>query len=161
MKKFLTAALLALAVSGLSAVPSFAWGTFGLIPHGCCCGCCCSCNVCIRPYNAFSPVCCGSLCCDGCMPFSGGACGNGCGIPACGLPASTCMNQLPGTAPAANPTAVAGAPTQPFGQPNMAAAAAPQGGLYSAGYHPTFYPGYGYGMPQAPAAGVPPYWGSK
>src|SRR5262245_5083536 len=37
-----------------------------------CKGCCCnkySTYICCRPYNAFSPVCFGSICCDGCCPL--------------------------------------------------------------------------------------------
>jgi hypothetical protein len=87
MKKLLPAALLALAVSGFVAAPSFA-GTFGLFPH---CGCCgCGAKFCVRQYNAFSPVCCGTIFCDGCCPFGNG-CGyggyggyGGCGFGGCG-----------------------------------------------------------------------------
>ncbi len=71
MKKLLPSALLALAVSGFAAAESFA-GAFGLFPH---CGCCgCGAKFCVRQYNAFSPVCCGTVFCDGCCPF-----GSGCG----------------------------------------------------------------------------------
>ncbi|HEY7312669.1 MAG TPA: hypothetical protein VH643_25110 [Gemmataceae bacterium] len=75
MKKILTAALLTLASSSLLATPSFAGCCFGLIPHSC--GCCS--KFCVRQYNAFSPVCCGTVYCDGCCPFGSGGCGGGCG----------------------------------------------------------------------------------
>jgi hypothetical protein len=73
MKKLLVSWILGLAALGMWATPSHAFHhTFGLfVHHGCCghcCGCCCS-TICVRPYNAFSPVCCGTLCCDGCNPF--------------------------------------------------------------------------------------------
>jgi hypothetical protein len=38
-----------------------------------CWGCghgCCDVHICCRPYNAFTPVCCGNLTCDGCCPLS-------------------------------------------------------------------------------------------
>ncbi len=73
MKRLLLAALV-----GLGAwlqIPSqvMASGAFGLFTCG---GCCkkCGCEVCIRPYNAFSPVLCGSICVDNCFPFSGPQC---------------------------------------------------------------------------------------
>src|SRR5947209_10766738 len=84
MKKLLLAGVLAVATCGLVAAPSFA-GAFGLFTCGGCC--CCGCNFCVRQYNAFSPVCCGSITCDGCLPIAGcGAGGQGLnysGIP-CG-----------------------------------------------------------------------------
>jgi hypothetical protein len=85
MKKLFSSALLSLVVSGLAAVPSFAGCTFGLFPHSCgCCGC--GAKFCVRQYNAFSPVCCGTVFCDGCCPFGSG-CGQGmggCGMGGCG-----------------------------------------------------------------------------
>jgi hypothetical protein len=82
MKKLLFSSVLALAGLGLCAAPSQAW-TFGLIPYHCwpcggCSGCgkCCG-MICIRPYNAFSPVASGSMCFDGCNPFCGGGCPGG------------------------------------------------------------------------------------
>src|SRR3954451_12223106 len=84
MKKLLLAGVLAVATCGLVAAPSFA-GAFGLFTCGGCCSC--GCNFCVRQYNAFSPVCCGSITCDGCLPIAGcGAGGQGLnysGIP-CG-----------------------------------------------------------------------------
>jgi hypothetical protein len=174
MKKMLPAALLALVVSGLAATSSFA-GALGLIPHGCCFGCCCGCKVCIRPYNAFTPVVCGHLCADGCFPFGLSSCGGGfagygggcCGFPAyggdaCG-PLSTCdggpgSNGCNGNLPPAN-----GAPMSAvYPQPSM--------DVYAAGYHPAAVmpyaypqaPGYGVvpqmPVPQAAPANVPAYW---
>jgi hypothetical protein len=89
MKKLLPSAILALVVSGLATVPSFAGCCFGLCYHHCgCCGC--GAMFCVRQYNAFSPVCCGTVYCDGCCPFGppGGGCGPaGCGLPFSGMPA--------------------------------------------------------------------------
>lgn len=73
MKRLLLASLLGL--SALLQVPGqvSASGAFGLFTCG---GCCkkCGCEVCIRPYNAFSPVLCGSICVDNCVPFVGPQC---------------------------------------------------------------------------------------
>ncbi len=105
MKKLLPSAVLALLVSGAVTAQSFAGCCFGLLPN--LCGCCgCGAKFCVRQYNAFSPVCSGTVFCDGCCPF--GACGGGgyggfggcadgmcgpggCGImPFSGLPAGAC-----------------------------------------------------------------------
>jgi hypothetical protein len=57
MKRFLLAIPLALTVTALVTAPTFAWHrNFGLIPRHLCRSCC---GVTIRPYNAFTPVCCG------------------------------------------------------------------------------------------------------
>jgi hypothetical protein len=108
MKKLLPSALLALAAFGFVTGESFA-GCFGLIPHHGCCGHCgCGATFCVRQYNAFSPVACGSLCLDGVAPFSAGygggcgACADGmcpggfCGLNYSGLPAGPgCLGCLP------------------------------------------------------------------
>jgi hypothetical protein len=78
MKKLIISALLAFAASSLVAVPSFAGCCFGLCKHHCgCCGC--GAKFCVRQYNAFSPVCCGTVFCDGCCPFGSGGYGPGFG----------------------------------------------------------------------------------
>lgn len=73
MKRLLLVAILGLAA--LFQLPGrvSASGAFGLFTCG---GCCkkCGCEVCIRPYNAFSPVLCGSICVDNCFPFVGPQC---------------------------------------------------------------------------------------
>ncbi len=90
MKRLLLIVILGLA--GLTQVPgtASALGTFGLFT---CCGCRNGCGgeVCIRPYNAFSPVLCGTLYCDGCFPFAGSPCARSpmpccCGMPMAGGP---------------------------------------------------------------------------
>jgi hypothetical protein len=158
MKNLFSAGLLALALTGLSAPSSFA-GAFGLIPHHHCCSC--GCSVCIRPYNAFSPVCCGTMYCDGCFPFTGGPGGpGGCGPGGCapgglnyfGLPCDGgCVGQGdPVSDPSSTPpTATVGG--VPPGSVSHMAAYPPQTGLSAVGY----YPGYGYGyVPQLPAYGA-------
>lgn len=68
MKKLLLS--IALGLAALSVTPSASQaGTFGLFTCSSCCGCSSSCNFCVRPYNAFTPVCCGNITCMGCMPF--------------------------------------------------------------------------------------------
>jgi hypothetical protein len=187
MKKVLTVALLSLSLTG-PAVPSASAGAFGLFPS---CGCCgCGCSVCIRQYNAFSPVCCGTMFCDGCMPF--GNCGaGGCGGPAgpwglnymgqagcgaCGAggcgPGGCAANfgQLPPTGgmPVVPPGATVESMPQamPTGPTSATTVAVGQPGAYPVSYHPAYYPGYGYGYaPQMPASGpggnVPVYWNGR
>ncbi|MHB1421632.1 MAG: hypothetical protein ACYC3I_00265 [Gemmataceae bacterium] len=74
MKKLLPSAVLALVVSAGMTAQSFAGCCFGLFTN--CCGC--SAKFCVRQYNAFSPVCCGTVYCDGCCPFGSGGAGGGC-----------------------------------------------------------------------------------
>jgi hypothetical protein len=69
MKKLIFSAAIGLALVALTPALSQA-GTFGLITGGWCCGCCNKCNFCVRPYNAFTPVCSGNITCMGCMPFA-------------------------------------------------------------------------------------------
>ncbi len=167
MKKLTLAAILSLAVAAVWTTPSPAW-TFGLIVHHGCCGCgChgCGFNICCRPYNAFTPVCCGTLCCDGCCPINmGGGCGpamagpcgpcdgGACGAP--GLGALPAVGSLPSTdcAPIAS--------SMPTASPSNGMNPA----VPSAAYATSFYPGYVYGM-QPPAAAaaynVPAYWNAK
>jgi hypothetical protein len=66
MKKLLLS--IALGLSALAVTPEASKaGTFGLFTCG---GCgCSSCCFCVRPYNAFTPVCSGNITCMGCMPF--------------------------------------------------------------------------------------------
>jgi hypothetical protein len=165
MNKLLTRSLLALTVVALTAAPSFAGRTFGLfVGCGHCCG---GCNFCVRPYNAFSPVCSGSICCDGCLPFGGG--GN-LGLNYSGFPAGCqamgeCTDGVPmdataqfpfsGQAPAMAqaPTPVPTAMQGGAGYPTWNAAM-PYNPMQPAGYQLP-YPGYNYGY--APM-NVPAYW---
>jgi hypothetical protein len=140
MKKLLPSAVLALVVSAGMAAQSFASGCcFGLFPK--CCGCCgCGAKFCVRQYNAFSPVCSGTVFCDGCCPFgpcggyggyggpcAGGMCGaGGCGMmpfsglaaPACGPMGcgdGACLGSLPASEPTPGAPMMqgAGAPMMP------------------------------------------------
>jgi hypothetical protein len=82
MKKLLLTAILGLAA--LIQVPGrTSAGAFGLFTGQSCCGGC-GCCVCIRPYNAFTPVLCGTIYSDCCWPSCGPQPGHcGCG-PTCG-----------------------------------------------------------------------------
>ncbi len=65
-----------------------------------CCGCrhhCCEMHICCRPYNAFTPICCGNLFCDGCCPNPCAAASGCCAMPSygCGMPAP-CMGGFDG-----------------------------------------------------------------
>lgn len=119
MKKLLPSAVLAVVVSGVLAAQSFAGCCFGLFYRHC--GCCsCGATFCVRQYNAFSPVCSGTVFCDGCCPF--GACGaGGCGAGGCGvmpysgvLPGACADGAGFGSLPAADPVAGAPAPAAPL-----------------------------------------------
>jgi hypothetical protein len=110
MKNLLPSAVLALAVSGFVTASSFAGCTFGLCYSKGCCGC--GAKFCVRQYNAFSPVCSGTVFCDGCCPFGsgcgpggygggyggpGGPCAGGmCPGGSCGVPFSGVMSCPPG-----------------------------------------------------------------
>lgn len=122
MKKLLSSAMLALAVSAFVTAESFAGCCFGLCYRHCgCCGC--GAKFCVRQYNAFSPVCCGTVFCDGCCPFGsgggygpgpgygGGPCAGGMcpgmmnysgmmGCPAGGCGDGACLGSLPASEPA-------------------------------------------------------------
>jgi hypothetical protein len=156
------------------ATPSFAFfRAFGLLPCGLCCNRCCT-TFCIRPYNAFSPACCGNVCGYGCNPYAGSGPGGACDGGACpggygeGLP----MGQMPVEGihgavitPSITPAPVAGPAMAPV--PNghtslMAPGAMPYGAvpvgynpMMAPGYNPMMAPGSGYGM--MPAS-VPAYW---
>jgi hypothetical protein len=184
MKKLLPSAVLALVVSGALSAQSFAGCCFGLIPHHGCCGCCgCGASFCVRQYNAFSPVCCGTVFCDGCCPF--GACGGGyggygCGMgpvggmmPYGGLPAGCCGpagcggdGAFLGSLPAADPEV--GAP----GAPAAPAAPLPSGTtsqlvndrpIQNATYRPASYtpaPTVAPRPMQPQMMAAPSYWGN-
>jgi hypothetical protein len=88
MKKLLFVALLSLAGVGLTSGQASAW----LFCHHCCSG---SATLCIKPYNAFSPSCFGTIACDGCFPVNfgnHGPCGpyGPCGAGGCGAGGPAC-----------------------------------------------------------------------
>src|SRR5262249_2617705 len=76
MKKLFAAALLSCAIVGATTSQASAWG---------CWRCCNSCyaKICVRPYNAFTPTCFGTITCIGCNPVNFGGPMGGMG-PACG-----------------------------------------------------------------------------
>lgn len=91
MKKFLITSLICLMVLGIGTGTERAFGFFRWLK-------CHRCNkfsthITIRPYNAFTPICSGSLFCDGCSPFQGG-CNpfmmGGCGMPPMYTPGYGC-----------------------------------------------------------------------
>jgi hypothetical protein len=166
MKKLVVVACLSLATVGMASGQAFALGC------GCRkCGCCYKFSICCRPYNAFSPICCGNLCCDGCC---GCCCQPPCG---CSLhlgcnghagPDCSCLGHLPAhddhghgpavtspAAPAASPP-VGPMPTPlPKGAPAgpttlQLPAPAYFGPVQNATYQPAYYGGYG--MPMGPYA---------
>ena len=117
MKKLLFSAFLGLATVALTPARSQA-KTFGLFYGGHCC--CSQCNFCVRPYNAFTPVCCGNITCMGCcMPFApqpgygglgysgGDFAGPGCPAPGCD--GDTIVGQVQ-TLPALPPPPAPGGP---------------------------------------------------
>jgi hypothetical protein len=62
MNKLIAATLASLAALGLATDRAAAW-----CHHGC--DQCCT-TICLRQYNAFTPICYGSLSCDGCCPLN-------------------------------------------------------------------------------------------
>ena len=70
MKKLFALGFLSLAAIGLASGPAAAW--WPCFP--CSCKSCCTTTICLKQYNAFTPVCWGSLTCDGCCPMNFGCC---------------------------------------------------------------------------------------
>ena len=134
-----------------------------------CCRHCCKCStyICCTPYNAFSPCCCGSICCNGCCPFScGPCCAPCCPTPCCGpslLSSNCCESEgtpcAPGYVP---PQPMPNASPAPNWAPPAPAPMVSQAPMWNmpavqqTGYYPGYYPAY---QPQGywPVA-VPSYW---
>jgi hypothetical protein len=157
MKKLLFLGLLSLA--SVAALPPSAQAWF----HHLCCHHCndCTTTIRVRPYNAFSPICCGTLDCVGCCPMNFGCgqqprCGPSCFQSACCGPQSCftsgccdsgCLppagQPMPQTAP--GQPMPQGVPGQQFTPPN------PQplnpGAFMMPMQNPMAY-GYGYGPVQ-------------
>lgn len=174
LKPFVVA--LSLAGLALSAAPASAWWLMrkhGINRY--------STVVVCRPYNAFTPVCSGSLVCDGCCPFScpqmpsGAACSPLLGNPMLGMcynPAGMAgMAQAPqmgygqpmGYGPAmAMPgqqfQAPMPAPMPPQQQTYMPMPYQVQPANYQQGYYPVYYPIYPDPMTINPYQQVPSYW---
>lgn len=125
MKKLLILATLAF----VSAPMAQAGGTFGLFT----CKSCSQCNVCVRPYNAFSPVCLPNI---GCGGFSN----------SCGQGGFTNFNYIEGgSVPMASPV--------PMGNP--AQGPGKKGAYLIPGYPANYYPVYIQGGYPAPMQVVP------
>lgn len=179
MKRMLIIAALGLAGLGLGSGQANAW----IFSHFCrSCHKCCDGTICLKQYNAFSPVASGSLVVDGCLPifantngpwpsYGGMGCGPmGCGadggylggaplaagqtLPDGAVPPGT---TVPGaTTPTSEPP-VFNAPT-----PTPAPAAGPAARMarppiQMAGYRPPYFPGYGYPGYGYPGYGYPGY----
>ena len=142
MKKILLGGLLGLA--SLTMAPSAFAGPFGCCvgsAYGCCLGncfrkCCCKrdcCSVlCLRQYNAFTPVICGNV-----------NCGTGYDV----LMPQACTPYYGAGAPGPYVIGGIGALPTPQGYPMAAGPMTPYGPVQSIGY----YPGYGYyGVPVMP-----------
>jgi hypothetical protein len=139
---------------GLLSLAGLLWGAAttdaGIFGH--CCGChhCCDIKICCRPYNAFSPICCGNLFCDGCCPSPCGGAVGCCNFPSwgCGMPAPVCS----GFAEACVPSGCApgGAPCQslPSAPPATPTGTTPSGPAPSGtGVPPILNHTAGYGQP--------------
>jgi hypothetical protein len=170
MKKLLMLGLMSLVVLGGSAQEGWAWGRCGCNKY--------TTTLCIRPYNAFSPVAYGSIVADGCMPinlyggqlgplgmggccappscfgpnYGGGCCSSGCCENGC-LPAPGSFANAPTMQVTPGQQMPQGQPGQPFTPP--APTPVPVGqSSYMVPMQPTM--GYGYG-PIQPAGYVPGY----
>lgn len=189
MKKLLPTAVMALVVSGFATAQSFAGCTFGLFYNHCgCCGC--GAKFCVRQYNAFSPVCSGTVFCDGCTPFgpgcggggyggygpcAGGMCpSGGCGVPFSGMLScpsggcadGACLGSLPASEPAPADSAA------PSANPVVSPSALPSGPtsqvVNDRPIQNATYRSVGYTAPSQPAPvrmqpqmiAAPSYWGN-
>jgi hypothetical protein len=180
MKKLLLSAFLGFATLALTPALSQA-KTFGLFT-GCGLCCCSKCTFCVRPYNAFTPVCSGNITCMGCcMPFApqpnyGGldypGAGPGCPAPGYGgetilgqvqtlpalppLPApggTTTVQPTPGPAPGQQPTIITPVPGTSMAPNPYGAVQANYRAASAPTYNPSAYYTY-YGT-------VPYYWNAK
>lgn len=66
MKKLFALAFMSLAAVSWTPTTASAWWPF----YPACCKSCCTTTICLRQYNAFTPVCSGTLNCDGCCPVN-------------------------------------------------------------------------------------------
>jgi hypothetical protein len=175
MKKLFALAFMSLAVIGGTTSTASAWWPCFPLCGGCSSGCCTT--IKLRQYNAFTPICCGTLNCDGCCPlnlscgqlgsgpaiFGAGCAGGNCYAPHGAsvyagdmyplgqLPPAAILSQPPMPAPAANGMPAAPAATMPVppGATSFAPRAFPAASVQPVGYRPMYYYGYGY---------APYYW---
>ena len=155
--KTLVLTALSLASLALSAAPASAWWlhrNHGINRY--------STVVVCRPYNAFTPVCAGSLVCDGCCPFScpqlprGAACG-----PVLGNPLLAMCHDPVGMNAAARQMQPMMMQAPMMGMPqqvpmNLQAQMPMTYPVMPAGYQPSMTPVY-YPIMPAPMS-VPAYW---
>jgi hypothetical protein len=179
MKKVLSIGVLTLASLWLTPGASSAGGTFGYFtqascwPFNCCAGCkCCSSTLCIKPYNAFSPTCSGTMYCDGFCPLGSPP---GYGSPQCALPIAP-FGSLPSVGSCCeDPTTSSAAPAAPgaFEAQRISNPPAPLPAVNTSGFrqnpvasygpmqigytYPAYAPSYNYVQPMA----VPYYWNSN
>jgi len=179
MKKLFALACISLAAVTGTASPAQAWWPcFPLFD--CCKGSCCSTTICLRQYNAFTPVCSGTLNCNGCCPLNlssgypgsgpavvGPDCMNGTGYGGYGpygssvytggypmgqLPPATMLTQPPMQGPIMGGMPMA--PTAPVQMQPNTTSAAPQYLPFAGQVQPVGYRSYYYGA-------VPYYWNSN
>ncbi|MGE3804602.1 MAG: hypothetical protein AB7K24_08015 [Gemmataceae bacterium] len=174
MKRLFALGVMTVAVLGFSAQSAFAW--WPCFPL---CGCCkkskCCTTISIKQYNAFTPVCCGSLHCDGCCPvnMSPPCCGvqSMCGPGIFGLGASCygggcceggscCADSCGGQLPAATSLPQA-QPNTAYTAPLPAQSRMPMGApVHQTGYQPMMNPYMGmnpYAQQMNPYMGMNPY----
>jgi hypothetical protein len=120
MKRLILSVCLGLAFAAQVPERVAAGGTLGLCVCGSC-GSCGGCGICIRPYNAFTPVLCGTTCGVGCAQPPCG-CPGGCGMPGYG-PGMAYGPMMGGPV---GPYAYYPGPMNPPGQMPQAAAPLPQ-----------------------------------
>jgi hypothetical protein len=175
MKKSLSIGVLTLASMWLTAGTSSAGGTFGLFTQASCwpfnclanCHCCggCGCSkICVKPYNAFSPNCSGTLFTD---DISGVGNPAGCGRPQgalpCGdLPSVGCCDSDSGGTLQPTPAERAPVPPTPVVPGTKTSFIVPgtfqnYGPMQIGYYYPNYMPTYNNNtQPMA----VPYYWNS-
>ena len=177
--KLLVLTAFSLAGAALTAAPASA----GWLFHRHCGVNHCSTTIVCRPYNAFTPVCSGSMVCDGCCPFpfqgmsGGGHCGPGFGNPLLGLshdPIGLQAMQQPMMMPYpamampqhAMPPQQFQAPMPAPQQTQMPMTYPVHPAAYQQGYYPMYYPVYQQQMMQQqmmqqqmnPYQQAPAYW---
>jgi hypothetical protein len=183
MKNLLLSAFLGLAALMVTPAVSNA-GTFGLFTGCGCCGCCNKCTFCVRPYNAFTPVCCGNITCMGCSPLMApygnyggyGFGGDGACASAGCAPGETITNvQIQPSTPAApsaptklTPQYAQPTPLIPVPQPTAAPtgngtsmAPNPYGTIQAGYYYPTVAPAYNPYVFYGAYGAAPYYWNAK
>jgi hypothetical protein len=135
---------------------------------------CCDMRICCRPYNAFTPFCCGTMHCDGCCPLPCAQASGCAAMPSygCDMPAPVCGGFAGACAPGYGSPAMGGSmpvnlpPAMPMPSgvpvplnPNVPpvlnhtaqyANPAMYYGVQPVGYYPGYY--YGYQPSYYPAA---------